>query len=532
MWSAFGLARAAAAGWLLRTVGNRIADAVPRPGDDRDRGARRALAGLGCEHRAPRAAGIPRPSPAVAGAGVPAEPLLRLVLQLDRVGRPHPHHRRCCSCRSTRRWCCSRVFALPTVFVSSWRAGVERRTEETAAPSERLARHLFDIGTMAGPGKEIRVDGTKDLIVERRRDAWRAWYGDGRSATMGERVVARRARGRCSGSRTSARSCSSRRGSTSRRGTCSSRSRRARTSRAYLGVTVGQAEFLRWTLDAAPAARVARGLRGAPRRHARSSRCRHAHDGYPFRARVVPVPGHRRVVLDDVNLELPGGSVVALVGENGAGKTTLVKLLCQVLRADRGSDHRRRRRPRRIPAEEWRERLSGAFQDFFRFEYDAPKPSGSATSNASATSPRCSPPSDAPGAADVDRAHAAGSRPSSDRPGTTASSCRSGSGRSSRSPAGSCATSRCSACSTNPPPRSTPRPSTRCSSASRPASRRSERRRSHHGPRLAPLLDGAHGRPDHRARRRARRRARTHAELMARGGLYAELYTHPGERYR
>jgi ATP-binding cassette subfamily B protein len=38
-------------------------------------------------------------------------------------------------------------------------------------------------------------------------------------------------------------------------------------------------------------------------------------------------PGSDRLVLDDVSLDLPAGSVVAVVGDNGAGKTTLVKLL-------------------------------------------------------------------------------------------------------------------------------------------------------------------------------------------------------------
>ena len=65
-------------------------------------------------------------------------------------------------------------------------------------------------------------------------------------------------------------------------------------------------------------------------------------DGIRFEHVSFAYPGTERLVLDDVNLELPAGAVVAIVGENGAGKTTLVKLLAQVLRADRRPDHDRR----------------------------------------------------------------------------------------------------------------------------------------------------------------------------------------------
>jgi ATP-binding cassette subfamily B protein len=60
---------------------------------------------------------------------------------------------------------------------------------------------------------------------------------------------------------------------------------------------------------------------------------------------------------------------VAVVGENGAGKSTLVKLLAGFYRPTRGRVLVDGVDLTRLPADEWRARLSGAYQDFFRFEF-------------------------------------------------------------------------------------------------------------------------------------------------------------------
>ena len=79
-------------------------------------------------------------------------------------------------------------------------------------------------------------------------------------------------------------------------------------------------------------------------------------------------PGTERLVLEDVSLELPAGAVVAIVGENGAGKSTLVKLLGKLYEPTDGTIYVDEWPLSRLPADRWRERLAGAFQDFFRFE--------------------------------------------------------------------------------------------------------------------------------------------------------------------
>src|SRR5438132_6049135 len=68
------------------------------------------------------------------------------------------------------------VFALPTVFTSTWRPAVERAAQERAAQANRLARHLFTTATTAPPGKEVRVTGIGERLVRQRREAWERGY--------------------------------------------------------------------------------------------------------------------------------------------------------------------------------------------------------------------------------------------------------------------------------------------------------------------------------------------------------------------
>jgi ATP-binding cassette subfamily B protein len=74
-------------------------------------------------------------------------------------------------------------------------------------------------------------------------------------------------------------------------------------------------------------------------------------------------------VLGPLELELPAGSTVALVGENGAGKTTLVKLLTSMYRPRRGRILIDGTDLATLPAHAWREHVSAAFQDFQRLQF-------------------------------------------------------------------------------------------------------------------------------------------------------------------
>ena len=80
-------------------------------------------------------------------------------------------------------------------------------------------------------------------------------------------------------------------------------------------------------------------------------------------------PGTDSEVLKNIALDIPAGSVVALVGENGAGKTTLVKMLCRFYEPDSGQITADGVDLHRFEVGAWRTRLSTGFQDFCRFEF-------------------------------------------------------------------------------------------------------------------------------------------------------------------
>jgi ATP-binding cassette subfamily B protein len=263
------------------------------------------------------------------------------------------------------------AFAIPTVLTSTWRPVVERAALERSAQSNRLARHLFTTATTAPPGKEVRVMGIGDRLVVRRRNAWErgyapisrvrwesalwhtlAWAVFG-GAYVGAVVFVSYGLGSPAGEVLLVLAAGSR-------------------LSAYIGATVGEIGFLRgfwmdgsrrlaWLEDYAASVAASTDLRvpAALRRGIHLDRV-------SFR-----YPGTSRNVLEDVSLFLPAGSVVAVVGENGAGKTTLVKLLAKMYEPSSGSILVDDEPLARMATEDWRARLAGAFQDFFRFEFRA-----------------------------------------------------------------------------------------------------------------------------------------------------------------
>jgi ATP-binding cassette, subfamily B, bacterial len=261
------------------------------------------------------------------------------------------------------------VFALPTVLTSTWRPTVERAAQEQAAQPNRLARHLFTTATSASAGKEVRIIGIGERLASQRREAWERgnkpvsaarwgsalWYtlawGVFGIAYVGAIVFVSSILGAPAGDVLLVLAAGSR-------------------LTQYIGATVGEIGFLRgfwmigsqrlaWLEDYA-ASLVALADQPVPAVLHQGIRLNHISFTYP---------GTSRLVLDDVSLSIPAGSVVAIVGENGAGKTTLVKLLAKMYEPTSGSIFVEDTSLARVPAAEWRLRMAGAFQDFYRFEF-------------------------------------------------------------------------------------------------------------------------------------------------------------------
>src|SRR3984957_7832334 len=91
-------------------------------------------------------------------------------------------------------------------------------------------------------------------------------------------------------------------------------------------------------------------------------------DGVRFEHVSFTYPGAAEPTLLDINLHLPPGASLALVGENGSGKTTLIKLLTRLYSPDSG-----RILLDGLPLPEWNEdalraRIGVIFQDFTRYQ--------------------------------------------------------------------------------------------------------------------------------------------------------------------
>ncbi len=270
------------------------------------------------------------------------------------------------------------IIAVVSVLIGRRSMDVEIAASEVTSEPERRRRHLFEVGTAADTGKELRIFGSVDALIARHHEA--AAEVNGIRSAAGWRA----ARLRLLDSVISAAAYIS---------SIVVVIMLAVSGQATPGdvvLVVGLSTQLGFMvmIGVAYGTQFAYGLKTADRllwleEYAATARHRSEHPapipdrmtkgitlidvsfGYPG----APARDHGRGVLDRVSLELPAGSVVALVGENGAGKTTLVKLLSGFYRPDAGSIMIDDTELGRFDPAGWRQRISATFQDFVALEF-------------------------------------------------------------------------------------------------------------------------------------------------------------------
>jgi len=267
------------------------------------------------------------------------------------------------------------LFGIPTLLGAGRMSTILIAADESVSEQRRLANHLFDLATASAPGKELRIFGLRaeirrrhdavlrsnDRVLTKARARGTAWFAAGwfvfavgfvlavlfvanravhGLATLGDVVLAM----------TLASSLNEH--VSQGVGMMTWLVETMKTVSRYLWLTSYAREHRSVVLDQMP----------VPDRLSR---------GIDFEDVTFRYPGTETVVLRDVNLHIPAGATVAIVGDNGAGKSTLVKLLCRFYRPSDGKIKLDDTDLARFEMEDWRAHLSAGFQDFAHFEFEA-----------------------------------------------------------------------------------------------------------------------------------------------------------------
>jgi ATP-binding cassette, subfamily B, bacterial len=261
------------------------------------------------------------------------------------------------------------LFAVPAVLATQAADKKRGQAAQRATPRTRLAAHLFSLATTAAPGRETRLFGLAGELRRRHREEWDSGGQDIARTDRRARVPVALAWLLFVLAYATA---------------IAAMVRAGLAGDASLGLIVaavavtsqitGQVQTLLtltfWTLESLRAVRafldvvgdgaVERAAVGpatpvaVPARLDRSIKVEGL--GFQYWNRDQPS-------LNDINLELPAGAVVALVGENGAGKSTFVKMLSGLYRPSAGRILVDGTDLAQFAPEDWRAAITAAFQD-------------------------------------------------------------------------------------------------------------------------------------------------------------------------
>jgi len=264
--------------------------------------------------------------------------------------------------------------AIPPLLLGRKAETVAKAGRTAGAPATRQANHLFGLLADAGPVKEVRTCGLEQEVRSRQQEAWEtasrhemrgeykaAWLRAAGQiffavAYVGATLLVLRdaVRGHATV------------------GSVLMVITLAAQVNQQVTAAVTMLQGLQRTSSMFSEIRWMRGVVGAQQGvEANGAVPESLRDGITLNDVTFTYPGTADAVLQHVDLHIPAGATVAIVGENGAGKSTLIKLLCRFYDPDSGTIAVDGTELRRMPVDEWRSRISAGFQDFARLEFTA-----------------------------------------------------------------------------------------------------------------------------------------------------------------
>jgi ATP-binding cassette subfamily B protein len=261
--------------------------------------------------------------------------------------------------------------SVPSLLLGRWVVRWDRRAEDDGAEPGRLTQHLVGLAIQPGSASELRVLGARDVVARRLRAAGTAWRGPHVRADVLKSVAATAcglfylvaagivltlivrdaAAGRVPVGAVAT--------SVLVVGQLQEVVASVRFIVQMLAQVVRTVGRYRDLEEVVAAARADDGTGTPPER---------LRDGISLRGLSFSYPGQDRPSLVDVDLDLPAGSVVAVVGENGAGKSTLVKVLTGLYCPSSGRVLVDDVDLAGLDGDAWRARCAGAFQDHLHLE--------------------------------------------------------------------------------------------------------------------------------------------------------------------
>lgn len=264
-------------------------------------------------------------------------------------------------------------FGLPALLLSGQTSGLFDRGNELAAEPSRRSSYLFELATSAGAAKEIRLFRLGEALLARFHAANREiqrihlWLNvRGELIGLATRLVflvgylgaiifvIRRAVD----------------------GTASVGDAvlTAVLAGQVLGLIAASADLVQFTWRGLAAARrylYLADLAQAARRQVQTKALipTRLTDGIRLQQVAYRYPLGQGDVLQKIDLHLPAGATVAIVGDNGAGKTTLVKLLAGLYQPTAGQITVDGVDLASLDPDQWRQRIAAGFQDYARFEF-------------------------------------------------------------------------------------------------------------------------------------------------------------------